>query len=268
MSEQPASRSVLCNIANCAMDVVSNLLRRDQLLAESLRSSETLSRQIFREESITVEMAAALKERFPAHVDVTLFTSAEETINGADWYWRIQKGTDAIHARVQAKRVQRSTFGQLDRDGVIRLDIQQLNTLVERAELDQEHLPGLQAWIATYGRHDGLPPCGREPNECNRHGCGGACANKFGLQSIWIAEAQTFAIGPRANESLSMRAMVESSVRLDCLLPCIDLNTGRGPGVKGLALVPGLGSFEESVAAIQRQALLRSTFRGAIQIRV
>jgi len=130
MTDVPNNQTILCQIANCAFAVVSNLLNRDQLLAKELRSAETVSRQIFREECITLEMASTLKEKFPAYIHLTVFTPAEEARNGADWYWRIQKGAGAIYARVQAKRVQRPEFGQSDSNGSVELETGQLRTLL------------------------------------------------------------------------------------------------------------------------------------------
>jgi len=127
MSERPdsegevANRKNLCDIARTAFEVVNRLLSRDQLLAPALRSETTTSRQVYREECITVEMATTLRERFPQHVEITLFTAPEEARTGADWYWRFERGDQAIHARVQAKRVRRSEFGQDDSDGVVEI---------------------------------------------------------------------------------------------------------------------------------------------------
>jgi hypothetical protein len=94
-------------------------LERDQRLSQSLRGAATRSRQAVREESITQEMALTLRERFPENVELTLFTAGEERQNGADRYWRIQSADRAIHARVQAKRIQRSEFNQPDSEGTI-----------------------------------------------------------------------------------------------------------------------------------------------------
>lgn len=84
---------------------------RDQRLARELRSSTTGSRQIYREESITVEMLTELRGLFRDLVEITLFTSPEEKRTGADWYWRFEKAGAAIHPRVQAQRAQRTEFG-------------------------------------------------------------------------------------------------------------------------------------------------------------
>lgn len=122
MNGECYNRKVLCNIARWAFSVVNRLLERDQLLARELRSATTGSHQIYREECITVEMATELRERFPEHVEITLFTPPEEIRTGADWYWRFEKARGAIHARVQAKRVQRTAFGQADDRGHVDID--------------------------------------------------------------------------------------------------------------------------------------------------
>jgi hypothetical protein len=268
MSDVPTNQAVLCQIANCAFKVVSHLLHRDQLLAKELRSSMTMSRQIFREECITLEMAATLREKFPDHINLTIFTQAEEKRNGADWYWRIQKGTGAIHARVQAKRVRRSAFGQLDSDGVVEFETDQLCRLLETVDSDRSSLPDLQAWIATFARYDASPPCGKEPSRCGSHGCRGSCDGMNELPSVWVAQAQEFANGGAQTKQLAVRKVVESSLRLDCILPCIDRGKIDGPAAKGYTLTPGILPFDACVAAIQANPLLSGTFQGALQIRV
>lgn len=80
-------QGTLCGIARCAFKVINRLLSRDQLLARDLRSDQTGSRQIYREECITVEMATELRVQFPGHVEIELFTPPEEARTGADWYW-------------------------------------------------------------------------------------------------------------------------------------------------------------------------------------
>jgi hypothetical protein len=84
MNGEDQGRRVLCHIARTAFGVVDRLLSRDQLLARDLRSSTTGSRQIYREECITVEMVTELLDRFPDHVEITLFTPPEEKRTGAD----------------------------------------------------------------------------------------------------------------------------------------------------------------------------------------
>jgi hypothetical protein len=268
MTDVANSQSVLCQIANCAFEVVGNLLNRDQLLAEKLRSPETVSRQIYREECITLEMASTLKERFPEQIDLTIFTPAEEARNGADWYWRVQKGNFAIHARVQAKRVQRSAFGQLDSDGAVDFDASQLRRLLDATNSARSSVPDLQAWIATFARYDATPPCGGEPSECRKHGCNQNCEGMNRLPSIWIAQAQDFTNGKFLDQSMVVRQVVESSLRLDCILPCIDPRNSDGPARKGFVLTPGLPSFDDCIAAIDRNSALNGTFEGAIQIKV
>jgi hypothetical protein len=270
MTDVADGQRILCQIANCAFEIVGRLLERDQLLAESLRSTETNSRQIFREESITLEMVATLKERFPNHVDVTVFTAAEETRNGADWYWRFQKANHAIHARVQAKRVQRSAFGQPDSSGTVEIDIDQLQRLIATAELDQVQLPGLQSWLATYARYDATPPCNREPTDCSKHGCGGNCAGQPRIPSVWITKAQELVDSPHSRQTRRIRDIVQNSIRLDCVLPCIDIDPSNatGPNAKGLVLSANLPPYEKCVASIERNPAMGDTLRGALQIRL
>jgi hypothetical protein len=62
MNGDAPNRQVLCDIAHTAFEVVNRILTRDQLLARELRSDTTASRQLYREECITVEMAATLRE--------------------------------------------------------------------------------------------------------------------------------------------------------------------------------------------------------------
>jgi hypothetical protein len=258
MTDVANAQAVLCKIANCAFGVVGNLLNRDQLLAEKLRSSKTKSRQIFREECITLEMAATLKETFPEQVDLTVFTPPEEALNGADWYLRVQKDDFAIHARVQVKRVQRSAFGQLDSDGKVEFDTGQLCKLIAAAN----SLPELQAWVATFARYDAAPPCGARPSCCPNHRCNRDCEKEGSRPpSIWIAQAREF-----ANRMLpvTIEELVGSSLRLDCILPCIRSQGNDGPAQKGFAVAPGLPSFDDCVEAIQTDG----AFEGALQIKV
>jgi hypothetical protein len=268
MAEPTDSQHILCQIANCAFEVVSKLLHRDQLLAEALRSSATTSRQIFREECITLDMVSTLKERFPDRIEITVFTAPEETRNGADWYWRIQKANGAIHARVQAKRIQRSAFGHQDSEGTIQIDAGQLQRLIAAAELDRNHLPSLQTWIATYARYDATPPCNRDPSDCRNHACGDSCAGLRRIPSIWIAQAKEFVDSGRQHQRRAIRDIVESSLRLDCILPCIDRPEAIGPDAKGFVLNTNLPPYEACVATIQSDPALSSTFAGALQIRL
>lgn len=266
MTLQTSSQGILCQIANRAFEVVSRLLERDRLLAESLRTSVTTSRQIYREECITVEMASTLKEEFPNHIDIELFTGPEESRNGADWYWYIEKPNGAIHARVQAKRVQRSEFGQNDSEGHINVDIAQLRNLITAIESHDEKLPGLQAWLATYGRFDATPPCGREPSTCRNHRCGNHCRG-FGLPSVWIAQAAEIVNEVRSAD-VRMGDIVQHSLRLDCILPCIDQGGSAPPSSKGFALDANLPAYDFSIAAIQNDPALRTSFEGAMRIRL
>ena len=122
-------------------------------------------------------MATTLREQFPSHVEITLFTPQEETGTGADWYWRFEREDGAIHARVQAKRVQRKRFGDPDDRGSIDIDVSQLNRLIQ-ATAEATELPGLQAWLATYARFDATPPCRKENLQwCPQHSHQDVCAS-------------------------------------------------------------------------------------------
>jgi hypothetical protein len=270
MNEPNGNNNVPCLIANCAFKVVSGLLNRDQLLAERLRSPTTNSRQIYREDCITVDMLSTLKEQFPNHVEIIMFTAAEETRNGADWYWRIEKSNGAIHALVQAKRVRRSTFGEDDADGNVEIDAGQIRDLIAAARSDPENFPSLQAWLATYARCDATPPCGGEPSMCERHGCGGSCTSR-GKPSVWIAQAEHILESKHSradHQTKGIKDIVEESVRLDCILPCIDPVDPGGPGVKGFIVSANLPSFDKCVATIQSNPSLQARLEGAMRIRL
>lgn len=66
MSGEYRNHGVLFDMARSAFEVVSRLLARDQLLARELRSVATGSRQIYREECITADMAAGYNQHGPA----------------------------------------------------------------------------------------------------------------------------------------------------------------------------------------------------------
>ncbi len=195
MNGDAADRKVLCDIAHCAFDVINRILERDQKLANLLRSEQNSSHQFFREECITADMAATLIEKFPQKVEITLFTSGEEKKTGADWYWRIEKGNRAIHAYVQAKRVQRTQDDQEDKDGKIDINLKQLWDLINAPKNEELGIQGLQTWLATFARYEKNPPCKEElpykKNDLN------SCENHKHLQncessppSLWIAEAK------------------------------------------------------------------------------
>jgi len=248
MNGEPTNRRVLCDIARAAFEVVNRLLDRDQLLAQQLRTDITTSRQIYREECITVEMATTLRERFPNNVEITLFTSSEERGTGADWYWRFERGDGAIHARVQAKRVRRLEFGQADRDGNVEINLAQLNDLIQATEEALPEFPGLQAWLATFARSDATPPCGqRELSRCRRHGHETACTSHE--PSLWIAQAGE--IRRLEEQNPRVQRIVTHSVRLDCILPCIDgHDANQGPASKDFTLTPGLPSYQDCIERI------------------
>lgn len=266
MKGEGHNRKILCDIARYAFGAVNQVLRRDELLARDLRSKTTLSRQVYREEHITAEMAATLLERFPNHVDIVLFTPREEKQTGADWYWRFERGDRAIHARVQAKRVQRSEFGQPDHSGHIDIDLPQLTQLLEATDQATNRLPGLHAWLATYARFRATPPCGkRNLRHCSKHRHQGACENHE--PSLWIANAAEIAVLNVRRASIDQ--IIHKSVRLDCMLPCIDTSAAdEGPPSKGFELRDGLPRYGECIEAIERDALLRSYFEGALRVAV
>lgn len=266
MNGEATNRKILCDISRTAFEVVNRLLARDQLLARELRSDTTTSRQIYREECITVEMAATLRERFPQNVEIRLFTPPEETRTGADWYWRFEQGERAVHARVQAKRVRRSEFGQADRDGDVEFDDSQLDDLIQATVSAASQLRGLQAWVATFARFDATPPC-RESNllSCRRHRHDRACADH--KPSLWIAQASE--IRQLNGASMPVRTVVENSVRLDCILPCIDGSDAReGPAMKGFMLGTGLPPYQDCIDRIRQDSTLLKSFEGALRITV
>lgn len=266
MNGEAANRQVLCEIAHTAFEVVSRLLARDQLLARNLRSETTTSRQVYREECITVEVATTLIERIPQRVQMTLFTPPEETQSGADWYWRIERGDQAIHAFVQAKRVQRTQFGQPDHGGRVDIDLPQLRRLIEATEAASSQSPGLQAWFATFARFEATPPCGESYiSQCQQHRHGGECAPH--QPSLWIAHASE--LRDLGRTLLSVREVVERSIRLDCILPCISAaGSNKGPAAKGFSLATGLPRHEDCIDGILRDPALLKSFAGALRILV
>ncbi|MBX3464252.1 MAG: hypothetical protein KF830_13860 [Planctomycetes bacterium] len=268
MNGEDQDRRVLCDIARSAFGVVDRLLSRDQLLSRELRSSTTGSRQIYREECITVEVATELRERFPEHVEITLFTPPEETRTGADWYWRFEKDGGAIHARVQAKRVQRTEFGQADPAGHVEIDLPQLDDLLDGVTgmARAREFAELQAWVATFVRFPANPPCGQTDLQgCSRHSHHARCV--VGQPSLWIAQARE--IREVGRSRLQARDVVKLSLRLDCILPCIDgQDDGRGPSTKGFALLSGLPPYQDCVAAIEADVRMRKEFEGALRIRI
>ncbi len=90
------------------------------------------------------------------------------------------------------------------------------------------------------------------------------CAAK--RTSVWIARAEEVIGRIRATARVS--EIVESSVRLDCILPCIDGPgpEGTGRARKGFALRDDLPSYGSCVAAIEKNARLRDQFEGAMRI--
>ena len=266
MNGEDSNRQILCNIARSSFEVVNRLLERDRLLARELRSDATSSRQVYREECITVEMAATLRERFPEHVEITLFTAREEKPTGADWYWRFERGDRAIHALVQAKRVQRTQFGQQDDAGHVDIDLDQLTQLVKRPTSASEDLPNLEAWLATFARFDANPPCDEHDlGKCPRHKHAGGCTDHG--PSLWIAQASE--ILSLAAKRLPIQKIVEQSVRLDCILPCIDgPSTENGPARKKFALSVGLLPYQDCLDLILGNAALGAAFQGAMRIAV
>lgn len=198
------------------------------------------------------------------HVEITLFTPSEEARTGADWYWRIERAGLGLHALVQAKRVQRTGFGQPDHAGDIDLDLPQLTLLRDRAKDMQSEIPGLMAWLATYARYDATPPCERaDLSQCNRHRHVGSCRPEG--PSLWIANATVIAGMPTL---VPVKTIVEESVRLDCVLPCVGQdgndspNGNNGPGSKGLRLERMPSSFQECTRAILNDKRVGPTVHG------
>ncbi len=263
MNGEDQNRKILCDIAHLAFKVVNDLLSTDQYLASKLRSSGTGSRQFVHEETITNMLAIELLKNFPTYMDFTLFTHNEESRNGADWYWRIERGNHAIHARVQAKRVQRTNFGEADDSGHVNIDLPQLKSLLQTTHADAQRINGLEAWLATYARFSATPPCGCDNlQNCGLHHHAKACAND--QPSLWIANAQE--IANNKIQQTSIKQIVQHSVRLDCILPCIDRAGTSGPSKKGFVLQSDLQSYKECVDTIEGDPLLRLEFRGALRI--
>ncbi|MCW5874749.1 MAG: hypothetical protein KIS88_08920 [Anaerolineales bacterium] len=270
-----ANQKTLCDIAQVAFEATSHLLSLDQNFAHQLRSGARSSRQFIREETITETLVGELVSNFPRHIELKLFTQPEESQNGADWYWRIERGTDAIHAVVQAKRIQRSEVGAFDDIGDIEINQKQMNRLINGAA----KIPGLEAWLVTYARFDATPPCGCDiVKECSHHFHAGFCRNQ--QPSVWVAKAQDVAnLVSSGATTLEIKEVIQESLRLDCLLPCINgighpLFSGLGPtgmpgpGMKGFILKSDLWHYEECLATIENDEQLRKHFRGALRIKL
>ncbi len=209
-------------------------------------------------------MATTLRESFPKNVEITLFTPSEEARTGADWYWRFEKGDRAVHARVQAKRVQRTVFGLPDSDGHVDINQDQLNQLIEANKKASSQLPKLQAWLATFARFEARPPCMKDDlSDCPRHHHTEACASHD--PSLWIAQACDMRNLSQAQ--VPVKTVVEHSVRLDCILPCID-GTGAtdGPAAKGFTLAASLQPYKDCIDIIHKDTALLKYFEGALRI--
>ena len=167
---------------------------------------------------------------------------------------------------MQAKRVQRTAFDASDTDGYVDIDSKQLRQLSQAARVAAEQIPGLEAWLATYARVDATPPCHEmELQRCELHHHDSSCTNE--RPSLWIGNSEEIA---NANlKRVPVREIIEHSVRLDCILPCIEaaeLRTQDGPARKGFILQGGLLTFQQCVAIIQGDADLSSGFVGALRI--
>jgi len=268
MGQDQERQAVLCQIANAAMAVASDLLEEDQSFAPSLRGPGTQSLQIYREEFITAKIAVAMKKQFSAHVDFQLFTTAEESKNGADWYWRIQVGDFAMHARVQAKRIARRSVSKPDEAGFVEIESNQIVKLIDSSREAWAELPHLQSWIATYARVNATPPCHKNPAKCRQHGCGGLCAQSKNLPSIWVAQASAFARGNPIRRQIPIQDIIHDSIRLDCMLPCVQQQGGSGPNSKGFALLAELRSFNDAVSVILGNDAMARDIAGALDIRI
>jgi len=68
-------------------------------------------------------------------------------------------------------------------------------------------------------------------------------------------------------ERTTVRTVVEHSVRLDCILPCIAGPDARdGPAVKGFTLATGFPLYQACIDRIQRDPALSKNFEGAMRI--
>ena len=265
----PTDQTLLCGIARTAMEIVSDLLRRDQDHAGSVRSASTSSTQLFREETITEQLVSRLVEEYPDHVKLTLFTPPEEAAIGADWYWQIRRGPFALHALVQAKRVRRTTLGGDDQAGVVEIDRDQLFNLRNNRLVFSRKMPGLQSWLVTYARFGAVPPCGAVPCECAHHGCS-ACPRDL-IPSIWAQPVDDIVQKLKfETNSVPVRDIVEESVRLDCVVPCVQplLLGGQkfGPAIKGIVMSGDVPDFRRMVTTIRRDQELASQLAGAFLI--
>jgi hypothetical protein len=78
---------------------------------------------------------------------------------------------------------------------------------------------------------------------------------------LWIAQAQI--IDGNGNQ-MPVREIIQKSLRLDCILPCIDgPHADPGPAGKGFIIQSGLRSYQDCVSTIEADALLRKDFEGA-----
>lgn len=241
--------------------------------AVSLRTGIGSSRQFVREETITESLAIRLQSKFSKHVEMQLFTPAEEVKVGADWYWHFRIGDRAIHALVQAKRVRRSEFGQSDEEGLINVDLSQLQTLVAHADLKRRSIPRLQTWLASYARLNATPPCGKLPSQCRNHGCV-SCSSEV-TPSIWIEQAGNLLRDSRAAGVMGIRVgeIISDSVRLDCVLPCMhdsasSVGSSPGPEAKGLFLSPDVPPFRKCLNSIRRDEELTAELQGALYLHI
>lgn len=173
-------------------------------------------------------------------------------------------GVRAIHARVQAKRVQREEFGQADQVGHIDIDRAQSAQLMSASQEALSELSGLQRWLATFARFNATPPCGNDDlGRCGRHNHVRACAQHE--PSLWIAQASE--IHDLGVAPARVQEVVEHSVRLDCILPCIDgPDVRQGPAARGFSFAAGLPSYQECIDGIRRNPALLKSFEGALRI--
>ncbi len=223
-----------------------------------MRPSAAASRQIISETTITETLLATLRDDFPDNVTVEMFTQAQETANGADWFWRIEHGDRSMNAMVQAKRIRRPAFNTTDERADVIINQPQLQMLVNSAA--RSDIPNLQTWLMTYGRCKATPPCGEDPARCTKH-CGHSpCSPLDRDASIWVAKATDLS---RFGDSVPFADIVKTSVRLDCQLPCSIDGQSPGPIDKGFQLVRSDRTFEEITAVLRE----RYGLRGAILIR-
>ena len=62
----------------------------------------------------------------------------------------------------------------------------------------------------------------------------------MGKPSLWSAHAQEIQCSSLSKRGVQGKDIIERSLRLDCMLPCIDTAIASGPRSKGFLLQSGL----------------------------